>query len=54
QRVGPDVHGNRLLENSINGLFVRTQTPAGNDLERLTAEWEAAAKRHSEVVASES
>ena len=35
ERVGPDIRGNRLLDNSINGLFVRTETPAGNDLQTL-------------------
>jgi hypothetical protein len=35
-RVGPEVHGNRLLDNSINGLFVRTQTPSGDGLEEMT------------------
>ena len=34
-RIGPDVHGNRLLDNSINGLFVRVQTPAGGQLETM-------------------
>ncbi len=34
-RVGPDLRGNRLLNNSINGLFVRIETPAGERLERL-------------------
>ncbi|MCU0876166.1 MAG: GEVED domain-containing protein [Pirellulaceae bacterium] len=35
-RVGPDIHGNRLVNNSTNALFVRTRTPAGNVLEELT------------------
>jgi len=43
-RVGPDIHGNRLvrmdgdqlIQNTINGLFVRIDTPAGADLEKLT------------------
>ncbi|MFV2068448.1 MAG: DVUA0089 family protein, partial [Pirellulales bacterium] len=43
-RVGPDIHGNRLVrmagdelvQNTINGLFVRIDTPAGNDLEKMT------------------
>jgi len=41
-RVGPDVHGNRLLDNSINGLFVRQRTPAGGELEKVTvaARWD--------------
>ncbi|MFO0869977.1 MAG: Ig-like domain-containing protein [Pirellulales bacterium] len=28
-RVGPEIHGNRLSNNSINGLFVRISTPSG-------------------------
>ncbi|MFM7070561.1 MAG: hypothetical protein ACKO38_02030, partial [Planctomycetota bacterium] len=40
-RVGPDIHGNALVDaagngNSINGLLVRVKTPAGNTLRRLT------------------
>ncbi|MFV2069110.1 MAG: vWA domain-containing protein, partial [Pirellulales bacterium] len=35
-RVGPDIHGNRVLDNSTNGLFVRILTPAGDKLRRLT------------------
>ncbi|MEM7311585.1 MAG: hypothetical protein AAF497_00395, partial [Planctomycetota bacterium] len=35
-RVGPEIHGNRLLNNTINGLFVRITTPAGGDLRELT------------------
>jgi hypothetical protein len=35
-RVGPDIHGNRLINNSTNALFVRTKTPAGEVLEELT------------------
>jgi len=42
ERLGPVIHGNHLLENSINGLFIRQQTPAGGGLERLTvpARWD--------------
>jgi hypothetical protein len=29
-RVGPDLHGNIAVNNSINGLFIRVLTPAGN------------------------
>ncbi len=29
-RVGPDLHGNTATNNSINGMFVRVLTPAGN------------------------
>ncbi|HEY6565360.1 MAG TPA: hypothetical protein VIY86_12735, partial [Pirellulaceae bacterium] len=35
-RVGPDVHGNVLSNNTINALFVRVKTPAGNALQKLT------------------
>src|SRR5204863_6913217 len=35
-RVGPEIHGNRILNNSINGLFIRAQTPACNQLEEMT------------------
>ncbi|MEZ6120179.1 MAG: NF038122 family metalloprotease [Pirellulaceae bacterium] len=36
RRVGPDIRGNRLVDNSINGLFTRIETPAGDALEKLT------------------
>ncbi|MFO0869761.1 MAG: GEVED domain-containing protein [Pirellulales bacterium] len=41
ERVGPDIHGNQLVDaagnsNSINGLLVRVRTPAGNTLRKLT------------------
>ena len=35
-RVGPDIHGNRVTNNTTNALFVRTRTAAGNELEELT------------------
>ncbi|WP_145348533.1 tandem-95 repeat protein [Rosistilla ulvae] len=35
-RVGPDVYGNQLSDNSINGMFVRADTPAGGTLRKLT------------------
>jgi len=35
-RVGPVIYGNRLVGNSLNGLFVRLQTPAGSQLEEMT------------------
>ncbi|MCO6458585.1 MAG: tandem-95 repeat protein [Pirellulaceae bacterium] len=35
-RIGPDIHGNRLSNNSTNGLFIRITTPAGSQLRRLT------------------
>ncbi|HND53021.1 MAG TPA: hypothetical protein PLV92_11510, partial [Pirellulaceae bacterium] len=40
-RVGPEIHGNALVDangngNSVNGLSVRVKTPAGNTLRKLT------------------
>ncbi|MFV1965393.1 MAG: hypothetical protein ACC628_08215, partial [Pirellulaceae bacterium] len=35
-RIGPDIYGNLLIENSLNGLFVRIRTPAGNDIRKMT------------------
>lgn len=35
-RVGPDIHGNRVINNTINGLFIKTQTPAAQTLESVT------------------
>ena len=35
-RIGPQINDNQTIENSINGMFVRVVTPAGQDLERLT------------------
>ncbi|MEO8493503.1 MAG: choice-of-anchor L domain-containing protein, partial [Planctomycetota bacterium] len=35
-RVGPDIYGNRLINNSTNGLFIRIETPAGNALRPFT------------------
>ncbi len=41
-RVGPEIHHNTLVENSMNGLFIRISTLAGQDLETLTksARWD--------------
>ncbi|NLE39942.1 MAG: hypothetical protein GX621_18135, partial [Pirellulaceae bacterium] len=41
-RVGPDIHGNLIVDNSINGLFVRIRTDAGTVLDRLnvSARWD--------------
>jgi len=36
RRVGPDIHSNTLLNNSINGLFVRIRTDAGQPIDKLT------------------
>lgn len=35
-RVGPHIRGNRLIDNSINGLFVRVRTPAVGAREPMT------------------
>ncbi len=37
-RVGPDIHGNRLSNNTINGLQVRVTTRPGTQLEKLTTQ----------------
>ena len=34
-RVGPEIHGNRLLNNSINGLFVNIRTNFGSSIDKL-------------------
>ncbi|MFT5524644.1 MAG: hypothetical protein ACI9HK_002606, partial [Pirellulaceae bacterium] len=36
QRIGPEIHGNKVTGNSINGLFVRVSTPAGSGVLPLT------------------
>ena len=35
-RVGPEIHGNILLNNSNNALFVRVSTAAGGSTQKLT------------------
>ncbi|MDZ4849321.1 MAG: dockerin type I domain-containing protein [Pirellulaceae bacterium] len=35
-RVGPDIHNNRLLLNSVNGLFVKTRTGAASTTEVMS------------------
>ena len=35
-RVGPDIHGNLVVNNTINGLFVKTRTGASQTLETIT------------------
>ena len=35
-RVGPEIHGNTIVDNSINGLFVRISTRTGEALQPLT------------------
>ena len=41
-RIGPDIHDNLLVDNSINGLFVRVRTQLGESLDRLVvpARWD--------------
>ncbi len=34
-RVGPDIHGNRTIANTVNGLFVKTRTGAASTTEVL-------------------
>ena len=34
-RVGPEIHGNRLVNNSINGLFVNIRTNFGSVVDKL-------------------
>src|SRR5262249_17538397 len=35
-RVGPNIHGNTVSGNSINGMFIRIQTQSGQNLDPLT------------------
>ncbi|MEM7475538.1 MAG: GEVED domain-containing protein [Planctomycetota bacterium] len=35
ERIGPDIRGSVLADNSINGLFVRVETLAGNEIDQL-------------------
>ncbi len=35
-RVGPEIRNNTLINNSLNGLFVRVNTPAGGEIFPLT------------------
>ncbi|MCA9060551.1 MAG: hypothetical protein KDA85_18700, partial [Planctomycetaceae bacterium] len=35
-RVGPDIYGNTVINNSINGLFIRVLTPAGSQTLKMT------------------
>ncbi|WP_153557697.1 GEVED domain-containing protein [Roseimaritima sediminicola] len=37
-RVGPDIHNNQIVGNSLNGLFVRVVTRAGSTLQPLTVQ----------------
>ncbi|MFN6162612.1 MAG: GEVED domain-containing protein [Planctomycetota bacterium] len=36
ERIGPDIRGNRVINNTINGLFVKTRTGAADTLETVT------------------
>ncbi|MCA9125525.1 MAG: tandem-95 repeat protein [Planctomycetales bacterium] len=36
ERVGPEIHGNTLIGNSINGLFIRVDTPTTGTTQTLT------------------
>ena len=36
EHIRPELRGDRLVDNSINGIFVRISTPAGNRLQRMT------------------
>ena len=35
QRIGPDIHGNIVVDNTFNGIFVRVSTAAGGTLDEL-------------------
>ncbi|MEC7565996.1 MAG: Ig-like domain-containing protein [Planctomycetota bacterium] len=35
-RIGPDIYANYIVDNTINGLFIRITTPATEKLEKLT------------------
>lgn len=35
-RVGPDIRGNRVINNTVNGLFIRTRTGAAENPETVT------------------
>ncbi len=36
ERIGPDIHGNVIVNNTLNGLFVRTSTGVADRLETVT------------------
>ncbi|MGQ9504528.1 MAG: GEVED domain-containing protein [Thermogutta sp.] len=42
ERIGPMIHGNYVVDNTINGLYVRIKTPAGGATKKLTtfARWD--------------
>ena len=35
-RIGPDIQGNTIIENSLNGLFIRIRTELGEVLDRIS------------------
>ncbi len=35
-RLGPDIHGNFLQNNTIDGLFIRVDTPLGSNIDKLS------------------
>jgi hypothetical protein len=35
ERVGPEVHGNQVLDNTVNGMYVRIRTEAGRPIDEL-------------------
>ncbi len=35
-RIGPDVYGNFLQNNTIDGLFIRVETPLGGNIDKLS------------------
>jgi hypothetical protein len=41
-RIGPDIYGNQITDNSINGLFIRIRTQFGRPVDRLevSARWD--------------
>ncbi|MBN2294067.1 MAG: VCBS repeat-containing protein [Pirellulales bacterium] len=41
-RVGPEIHGNYIVDNSINGIFIRVNTNAGKAMDELEvcARWD--------------
>lgn len=35
RRLGPDIHDNWIVNNTLNGLFLRVRTPPGNPIEQI-------------------
>jgi hypothetical protein len=46
-RVGPDVYGNEITDNSINGFFIRIRTDAGQSIDTLSL---PARLKHTDIV----